>query len=250
MDRIRKLTGYQQFILILLVLMTVGFIVPYAITTSRVGYEYHDTILTPTEEGGNTVYSGEIDGQTATFTVSPNNTVVFQHGSKTYGPYSVRQDPSLSSPGNYGNGVEVRCNGKIVFRGSVQKMSYGLWLTNEDGSSFSGNITISSSNGIITDENGNVIDPMEPSVSTILKLLSGPELTHKGSWWGWVLGVVLCGMTAISILFADELFRWHLLFRVRDVYDAEPSDWEISSRYISWTVMPIFTLVLFFMGLK
>lgn len=250
MERFQELTAYQKFILLLLVLMTVGFIVPYAITTSRVGYEYHDTILVPTEEGGNTVYSGEIKGQTATFTVSPNNTVVFQYGGNTYGPYTVRQDASLSSAGNYGNGVEVRCDGKIVFRGSVSKMASGLWLTNEDGSSYSGNITITSSNGIITDENGNVIDPMEPGVATVLKLLSGPELTHKGSWWGWVLGVVLCGMTAISILFADELFRWRLLFRVQNAYDVEPSDWEISSRYISWTVMPIFTLVIFFMGLK
>lgn len=33
--------------------------------------------------------------------------------------------------------------------------------------------------GIITSENGNIIDPMEPSVSTVLTLLGGPELTRK-----------------------------------------------------------------------
>lgn len=251
MERIRQCDNYQKFILILLVLMTVGFIVPYAATVSRVGYEYHDVILIPAEENGNTLYSGQIDGQTAVFTVAPNNTVTFQYGSKTYGPYSVRQEPSLSTTGHYGNGIEVRCDGKLIFRGSVRRTSNGLWLTNEDGTSYSGGIIIAySGGGVVTDGDGNVIDTMEPGITTILKLLEGPELTHKGSWGIWFCGALLCGMTAVSILFADELFRLHLVFRVRDVYAAEPSDWELGSRYISWTVMPILALILFFKGLQ
>jgi hypothetical protein len=250
MERFQELNGYQKFVLILLALMILGFGVLYGITTSRVGYEYHDTILVPTEENGNTVYSGEIKDQPAIFTVSPNNTVVFQHGNKTYGPYTVKEDATAVPEGKRGTGVEVRCGEKIVFRGSVEKTSYGLWLTNEDGTSFSGNIIITSSNGIITDENGNVIDPMKPGVATVLKLLGGPELTHKGSWGIWFCGVLLCVMTAVSILFADELFRWNLMFRVRDAWDVEPSDWEVSRRYIGWIVMPIITLIVFIMGLQ
>ena len=250
MERIRELTGYQKFILVILVLLALGFGVLYGITTARVGYEYHNTILVHTEEGGNTLYSGEIKGQTATFTVTADKTVVFQYGNKTYGPYTAREDKTAVPADGRGTGVEVRCKGEIIFRGSVLKTGNGLWLTREDGDSFSGNITITSSNGIITDENGNLIDQMEPSVSTILRLMDGPELTHKGIWGVWFIGLAMCVISAVSILFVDELFRWNLSFRVRDAYDAEPSDWEISTRYIGWTLEPIMILIIFLTGLK
>ena len=33
-------------------------------------------------------------------------------------------------------------------------------------------------------------------------------------------------------------------------YDIEPSDWEISSRYIGWTLEPIFAFIIFILGLQ
>ena len=225
MNRFRELERFPKILLIALLLMTVAFGAVYGITTSRVGYEYEDSILVPTKEGGNTVYSGEIDGMPVSFTVTADNTVTYQYGLKTYGPYIVREDETAIPEGKRGTGVEVRCGEEIVFRGSVQEAGHGLWLTNEDGSSFSGNITITSSNGIITDEKGNIIDPNEPSVSTVLTLLKGPELTHKGLWIMWFFGLVMCVISAVSILFADELFRLSLAFRVQDPEHAEPSDW-------------------------
>ena len=50
---------------------------------------------------------------------------------------------------------------------------------------------------------------MEPSVSTILDLMDGPALTHKGAWLGWFGGVLICVIAALAMLFADELFRWN-----------------------------------------
>ena len=250
MERFWALNRYQKFILVILVLLALGFGVLYGITTARVGYEYYDTILVPTEENGNTLYSGEIKGQTATFTVTADKTVVFQYGDKSYGPYTAREDKTAVPADGHGTGVEVRCKGEIIFRGSVMKTGNGLWLTREDGDSFSGNITITSSNGIITDENGNVIDTDKPSVTTIVEVALGPELTHKGIWFVWFIGLAMCVISAVSILFVDELFRWNLSFRVRDAYDAEPSDWAICSRYIGWTLEPIMILIIFLTGLK
>ena len=40
-------------------------------------------------------------------------------------------------------------------------------------------------------------------------------------------------------MFADELFRFNLAFRIRDAGRAEPSEWEIAGRYISWAVLPV-----------
>lgn len=56
-------------------------------------------------------------------------------------------------------------------------------------------------------------------------------------------------MTALFILFADKLFRRNLSFRIRDAEHAEPSDFEIASRYIAWTALPIMALFLFVLGL-
>ena len=77
----------------------------------------------------------------------------------------------------------------------------------------------------------------------------GPELTHKGSWGMWLLGMFVCIATAGFILFVDELFRWNLSFSIRNADKAEPSEWEIQTRYISWTVLPIMALVVFVRGL-
>ena len=90
---------------------------------------------------------------------------------------------------------------------------------------------------------------MELSVRTILELTEGPELQHKGVWIAWFGGVFVCAVTAFSILFADELFRWDLSFRVRDVEQAEPSDWEIASRYIGWAFCILMALLIFIKGL-
>ena len=91
---------------------------------------------------------------------------------------------------------------------------------------------------------------MEPSVSTVLNLLSGPALTHNGDWTGWFCGMLLCIGTAVSILFADELFYLSLSFQIRDPDRAEPSDWEIFGRYASWTIIPLLALLVFVIGLN
>ena len=78
----------------------------------------------------------------------------------------------------------------------------------------------------------------------------GPALTHKGEWYAWFCGVVVCFVTAISILFADELFRFNMAFQIRDAETAEPSEWQIAGRYISWTILPLMAMIIFIMGLQ
>ena len=148
------------------------------------------------------------------------------------------------------SGVELRQGEEILFRGGVLETGDSYWLYNEDGTLENFGISYVTGDGIVRDENGNVIDPMEPSASTILDLMAGPELTHKGEGFVWFGAVFICVLNAISILFADELFRWNLAFRIRNVDDSEPSDWVIAGRYITWTVLPIAALVLFVIGLQ
>lgn len=255
MERVKNLNLYQKGILLLMLAMALVFAVIYPRTISKVGFEYNDVILVPTQANGNTVYSGKLQGQQASFTVSGRETVVFQYGDIVYGPYTVKEDPTAipkdTDIRESMSGVEIREGNDILFRGGVMDRGDFYWLYNEDGTSYNMvGFTYVTGDGIERDENGNPVDRMKPSVSTIYKLTHKPELTHKGEWPAWFEAVFLCILNAVSVLFADELFRFHLSFQVRDTAQAEPSDWEIAGRYIGWTAITIAALVLFIIGLQ
>lgn len=254
MERIKCLNRYQKGVLLFMVAMALVFAVIYLMTISRVGFEYKDTILVQSRENDSTVYSGKIKGQQAQFTVSENKTVVFQYGDKTYGPYTAKEDstaiPKDQKMAEYMTGVELHQGEDVLFRGGVLDCGDYLCLYNEDGTFENMGISVVASNGIEMNEKGNIIDSMEPSVSNILDLMDTPNLTHKGKWFLWVGAVFICVLNALFILFADELFRWNLAFQIRNVDHAEPSDWEIAGRYISYTVMLIIALVIFIIGLQ
>ena len=257
MEKIKELNRYQQGILILLVAMAIVFGVLYSRATSKTGFLYMDKIFEVSQENGNTVYSGKIHGKQCRFEVTAERTVTFQAGDRNYGPYAVKEDPTAIPKDHSFNegmtGIEVTDGEEIFFRGGI--LNFGnpgrMWfLVNEDGTDANLTITATMSDGTIVDGDGNIVDPMEPSVTVILELLDGPDLTNKGDWQIWFYGLIISIITAVSILFADELFRFNLAFQIRDADYAEPSEWEIASRYIGWTIMPILALVMYIIGLQ
>ena len=254
MERIKDLNRYQKGLLIFMIVMTLLFAIIYPITISKVGYRYNDAILVPTQENGKTIYTGKIQGEQAQFIVSEDKSIVFQYGDKNYGIYTMKEDPT-AIPEDEGlaeemTGVEIHNDDELLFRGGVWDSGDFYWLYNEDGNVDSLGFSVMTSNGIELDEDGNVIDRMEPSASNIYELLNGPELTHKGEALAWFGAVFICIINALTMLFVDELFRWNLAFQIRNVENAEPSDWEISQRYIAWTAMAIMALIIFIMGLQ
>ena len=253
MEKIKSLGRYQKGILLFMLVSAIVFAVLYSMTISKVGYRYNDAILVPTQENGDTLYSGKINGQQACFTVS-DNTVVFQYGDKTYGPYTVKVDPTAipedSDISGHMTGLEISEGSDILFRGGVMDAGEFCWFYNEDGTTFSTIvITHVTSNGIVKDSNGNPIDRMKPSVSTIYDLTNNPELTHKGNGLFLLYAMFCYILNTISIIFADELFRLNLMFKIRYAEDAEPSDWLIAGRYIGWTAITILGFIVLIMGL-
>lgn len=254
MERIKSLNRYQRVILLLLAAMLVVFTVAYSVVSSRVGFAYMGSILLPEDQGGTTIYAGRVSGENVRFTVDSDKTVTYYCGNKVYGPYTAREDSSAipkdkSNMAGYMVGVEILKGGEVFFRGGVLSSNGDMLLYEEDGSFASVNVRVTSSSGIVYDSEGNVVDQMAPTPTTILRLMGDPKLTSKGEWVAWFCGVFLSAVTAIYILFADELFRWNLRFVIRNVDRAEPSDWEIMGRYIGWTVAPIMALVVYIMGL-
>lgn len=254
MDRIKDLSLYGKLLLLAMIAMAIVFAVVYPAVTSREGYLYEKQILVPATENGNTTYSAKVKGEQWCFTVTPDKTVTFRCGDKLYGPYTAKEDataiPADHQLAHLMTGVEVRCGEEILFRGGIFDTGSYWIMTNEDGTSHSPVVSITSSNGTVVDSDGKVIDPMKPSVSTILKLMNGPELTHKGHGGFWFLGVFISLIAAAYILFADELFRLQFIFQVRDPDMIEPSDWELGMRPVAWTIMVLAALIIYIMGLS
>ena len=165
-----------------MIVMVLAFTAAYFVTTSRKGFAYGDAILIPRQENDSTVYSGKIQGSQASFTVSEGQTVEFQYGDKIYGPYIYQEDPTAvpkdSELKDSLIGAELRQGDRILFRGGMLEGDH-RWLYNEDGSpDGSGFLTVTSM-GIMTDENGNIIDPMEPPVSVLLDFICRHTISEK-----------------------------------------------------------------------
>lgn len=255
MERIRKLNMYQKVILVLLAAMFIIFTAAYFIVSSKTGFKYKDAILRPRYENGITVYEGRIKRKEAVFTVTADKTVTFSYGDKMYGPYTAVED-TTAVPKDFEHkknmtGVELREGGKVVFRGAVivdRGINTELMLIDEEG--FPEGFDINFSDGYNTyDGDGNIVDEMKPSATAIIELMSEPELTSNGDWQIWFYSVLLSVITAVSVLYVDELFRWNLSFQIRNAERAEPSEWEIAGRYIGWTAFTVMALVFYSVGL-
>lgn len=247
MERFKTLDYRQKWIFLIMGVMVLVFTILYPVTLSRVGYSYRDAILVPHEAEGTTVYSGKIQGEAASFTVTQDKTVTFQYGDFTYGPYTVKEDPQAApESGDLADslsGVEIWRQDCRLFRGGARKLDQHGWLLYyENGEPYGLEIKITTG--------GNSATQMEPSLATILDLAMGPELTHKGHWLPWFLGILLCVVNAVSILYADELFRFWLSFRIESPELAEPTDLEITGRYFGWGAMLIGIFVVFVIGLS
>ena len=246
MKRIKSLDRYQKGILIVLAAMIVVFCGVYAYVTSQFGYIYKDTLLKPSQQDGNTVYSGKMDWQDAEITVTADKEITFLLGNKVYGPYTVKEDPTAKPTDHpLSTGFEIKKGDEILFRGGAYRLTSDLtpWnLYNEDGTPYKSK---TSGIGQLNNE-----DKYAPAFSTLLTLYHGPELTHKGDWRFYALCVFLSIVISAFVIFAEELFRWRLRRQTSDWRFAEPSEWEITSRYISMTLMTALILFLYIKGLQ
>lgn len=88
-----------------------------------------DTILVVSQENGSTVYSGRINGEKARFTVSEDKSVMFTCGDKSYGPFTVIEDPTAVPDVAEAEdliGIELREGDELLFRGGVLECSNGM----------------------------------------------------------------------------------------------------------------------------
>ena len=88
-----------------------------------------------------------------------------------------------------------------------------------------------------------------PDIYEIVKFINGPQTTNRGNIVLYIFGIIICIIAVVSMLFPDELFRLAMWPRVKNLYDVEPSDWELTVRVIEWYVLTIGAFVVFVIGL-
>lgn len=239
----------QRILLLIQVFLFILFLILYATIGRQQVIQYQDTLFRRRTDGNTILYSGKLNGEKAVFTVSPGPVVEYRVGDTLYGPYTIIEDPTAVPDGadlpeyitstRFLTGVEVRQGSDVLFRGAfLNSGSVFLAVISEDGSAYS---PVSAAVGSAAEA--------EPSIRSILRIAFAPDPAQRGHWELFLLGAFICVLNAAFILFADALFRFHLQFRVKYPEDAEPSDWELFSRWVGWIVLTITALVLFIIGL-
>lgn len=244
----------QKVLLILLAVMVVVFSVLYLIISRQSGVKHQDNLYFPAPQGDSMVYTAKVDGQTASFTVENDGTVTYRWGDTVYGPYTVRQDPTAVPGGEWADigltGIEILEGDAILFRGGYNPPGANL-IIQEDGEWYSGSFgVVYTVDNATYDGDGDLVDVHRPDLFDILIFSQKPETdAHRGDAIFWFLGLFAAGMAALSIRFADAIFRFDLSFRIRNPDSVEPSDWELFSRVLSWIVLIVVSFGVFVAGL-
>ena len=125
MKTFRELDVYPRILLIVMLVMLLAFSVAYPLTISRVGFQYRGEILVPQVQENQTVYSGRVNGQKASFTVTSDGTITCRMGDKAYGPYTFREEVSNYTKAKSGcSGAALRT--ETVNAGRMTEMEIGI----------------------------------------------------------------------------------------------------------------------------
>ena len=106
--------------------------------------------------------------------------------------------------------------------------------------------------GTVLGEDGREISPEEqhePSLTALARVALDPELVHRGSILLYLLITLLALLNVFQICFPGFFFRLSLLGHVRNIDDAEPSDWYIAMERIGWLVLAGMCLFLYWQAL-
>ncbi len=252
----KEMSLYRRVLLAILAVLILGFGVAMPIMGARKGMAYGDTLLYFTEENGVRRYAGRHEGKRAEFTVQPDGTISYRWGDWDYGPYRVVEDPAAAPEEGTGyTGIEIRREDEVLFRGgykglfrgSYRRNSTPVYLCTEDGEMLVewGVIGVgTTTSGTKWYKDGREVSEYElrePDLTTLVELSIGPELTHRGNFGYYLLGTLLAALNIFQICCPGVMFRLSLLGRVRNLDDAEPSEWYIIMERVEWAVLTALT---------
>ena len=229
----------EKALLLALAGMAVFFLILYLVLSRMPGVEYCGALLLRHTEGETVTYSGRARGQRVEFQVAENGAVTYVVDGQARGPYTVVLDQG-AAPDDFLTGGEVRLGEEVLFRGGWLLAEDFPYLEDERGMpQFDLNVTVTGMEETL---------PRDPSASFLIQLVLEPDLHHRGQWQFYVLGLLISLAAVPLILYADKLFHRHMYWHIRNPELAEPSDWELFSRKLSWGLFAGMALVLYLIG--
>lgn len=238
----------------------------YLTVGSRQGVEYGSDFYALTTMNGTKTYTANAHewregntiiqsnaGRKIVYTVTPASTDGFrvecQMGEETYGPYQVEalDLASLSArltefPLDGGMEITNLTTGERLFRGG--------YIQSSDGYSFLLDETAEISGSSILDyapsrpEKG-------PNCDDLYHFTFGAEesMTSRADWTLYFCAFLFAAFNVVSLLYAEELFTFHMGFHVEQAERAEPSEWELFRRHVGWAVFLFFEVILLLAGI-
>lgn len=211
---------------------------------------YRDRYLRYEQQGAAAVYSGRAEGFNVKYAASSDSVVEFWLDGELDSTYTVTEDPTaipgtseaaaLGGPENL-TGIEIRKGDEVWFRGAYPTYYSYYWLLDENGRGDP------SDSIVIVGDSLPAPDPA-PTPRDVLSFARGPEISARGRPEFILWGLLLSAICLATLLFEEQLFRWDLHFRVRDPYGAEPSDWELFSRWAGWAALTGVALLTYVLG--
>lgn len=234
------LTRFRRLLILFQGALLLLFLLLYPLWADKEGVELHGTFYEKTVQGDTVTYQGKAGGFRTVYTVPRSGgecTVECRIEEEVFGPYTVSPDPEAAGDtgswdGPVTGGVQVRRGEELLYRGAYYVGADGALLWFKGGSALYWGGGVTTVTGYSTPAT-----IQEPEVDDILRFALGPNLVHRGDLLFFWLLLLIALLNSASILYADELFRWDLSFRIRDAEWAEPSDWELGSRYVGWCLL-------------
>ena len=248
-----EMSWFRRILLLWMAAMILGFGIAMPVVRAAQGIEYGDDFLRLRQEGEVRYYEGEVDWEDAAFTVWPGGRVEYRWGEYTCGPYQVSVVPD-AAPEGFGSamtGLEIRQGDQVLFRGGYLKDSFQILYQENGEPLWDTRIPYSVAGGeTVIGEAGQVnIREKQPSLTALARAALDPELVRRGSV-GIYLGVTLLALlNAVQICFPGFFFRLSLWGHVRNVDDAEPSEFYIGVERAEWVLLALLMPVLYWYGL-
>ena len=231
----------EKVLLSALLGMAVLFFPVYLFLSRQAGVGFYDALLVRHDQGAGVSYAGRARGQRVEFQVSGDGAVTYVVDGQARGPYTVVLDQT-AAPDDFLTGGEVRLGEEVLFRGGWMLDGGIPYLEDASGVPQLEQFFVEAQRG------GEQPLPRDPSAAFLVQLVQAPDLRHRGQWQGYVLGTVLALAAAGLIIWADKLFRWNLRWSIRNPEEAEPSDWELFTRKLSWVLFSGMALALYIIG--
>ena len=230
-------TRYQNIILILLAVITVGALALLIYNRTQPGIQFRDGYLKQQETAEYTVYFGRCKGEdTAIYVTEKADGTLVQILAGTY-RWEYLVSEWEGSPTHYSGNKPVLITdvtGNERFRGYL---TYDGHLTDEEN-----HITLDSFDIYVYTEYGNksVWDDYTPSNLFVVNVAYGQNLAYRGSIGLFAMMLLATICMAVDILFPE---LWFQLKHILDVRDPEPSDFYIAMQRLGWAVWPVLLAV-------